>query len=248
MPRSTLGPGGQAANVAAWAAALGATARFVGKRGADEPGRLALAGLDGARRRGSRADRGPKRRHLLARVFGRRALDGIRPRDCTRVSRGRDRSRMARRLRSPVHLRVRAHRRAGPKRRAARGRDRASAGIRGERRPCDLERHPRRGTRRAPRAVAKVAPDVVFATEREEEIFGGPLSGVQWISKRGARGCSFVGDERAALPVAQVVDTTGAGDALAAGWIVGGPDLALEAAARCVQRVGAMPDARLVAW
>ncbi len=39
-----------------------------------------------------------------------------------------------------------------------------------------------------------------------------------------------------------VVDSTGAGDALAAGWIVGGPDLALEAAARCVQRVGAMPQ------
>ncbi len=38
-----------------------------------------------------------------------------------------------------------------------------------------------------------------------------------------------------------MVDTTGAGDALAAGWIVGGPDLALEAAARCVQQVGAMP-------
>jgi sugar/nucleoside kinase (ribokinase family) len=41
--------------------------------------------------------------------------------------------------------------------------------------------------------------------------------------------------------VPEVVDTTGAGDALAAGWIVGGPDLALEAAARSVQRVGSMP-------
>ena len=94
--------------------------------------------------------------------------------------------------------------------------------------------------------MSQLAPDVVFATEREEEIFGGPLLGTQWISKRGARGCSFGGDERPALPVTRVVDTTGAGDALAAGWIVGGPDLALEAAARCVQQVGAMPDARLV--
>jgi sugar/nucleoside kinase (ribokinase family) len=41
--------------------------------------------------------------------------------------------------------------------------------------------------------------------------------------------------------VETVVDSTGAGDALAAGWIVGGPDLALEAAARCVQLQGAMP-------
>ena len=47
----------------------------------------------------------------------------------------------------------------------------------------------------------------------------------------------------AALPVDKVLDSTGAGDALAAGWIVGGPDLALEAAARCVQQIGAMPIA-----
>jgi sugar/nucleoside kinase (ribokinase family) len=43
------------------------------------------------------------------------------------------------------------------------------------------------------------------------------------------------------VPVERVVDTTGAGDALAAGYIVGGPDLALEAASRCVQELGAMP-------
>src|SRR5436190_23925975 len=35
------GPGGQAANVAAWAAALGAETRFVGKRADDAAGRLA---------------------------------------------------------------------------------------------------------------------------------------------------------------------------------------------------------------
>ena len=35
--------------------------------------------------------------------------------------------------------------------------------------------------------------------------------------------------------------TTGAGDALAAGFLVGGPQLALEAAARCVGRLGALP-------
>jgi sugar/nucleoside kinase (ribokinase family) len=61
------------------------------------------------------------------------------------------------------------------------------------------------------------------------------------VLKRGARGCSFDGDERSALPVEEVVDTTGAGDALAAGYLVGGPDLALEAAARCVQKLGTMP-------
>jgi sugar/nucleoside kinase (ribokinase family) len=39
----------------------------------------------------------------------------------------------------------------------------------------------------------------------------------------------------------EVVDTTGAGDALAAGFLVGGPELGLEAAARCCAQVGAIP-------
>ncbi len=40
-----VGSGGQAANVAAWAAKLGARARFVGKRGRDEAGVIATTGL-----------------------------------------------------------------------------------------------------------------------------------------------------------------------------------------------------------
>ena len=43
------------------------------------------------------------------------------------------------------------------------------------------------------------------------------------------------------IEVENVVDTTGAGDALAAGFVVGGVELALEAAARCVSKLGAMP-------
>ena len=89
--------------------------------------------------------------------------------------------------------------------------------------------------------VKGLGPDVVFANEDEDRVFGGRLPDVAWILKHGARGCSFDGEERPAVAVADVVDTTGAGDALAAGWIVGGPDLALEAAARCVQRAGSMP-------
>jgi sugar/nucleoside kinase (ribokinase family) len=38
-----------------------------------------------------------------------------------------------------------------------------------------------------------------------------------------------------------VQDTTGAGDALAAGFLVGGIEVGLEAAARCVGRLGAVP-------
>jgi sugar/nucleoside kinase (ribokinase family) len=97
------------------------------------------------------------------------------------------------------------------------------------------------GTEAFRQLVIELAPHVIFANEDEERIVGGPFAGVTWILKRGARGCSFAGDEREALPVELVVDSTGAGDALAAGFIVGGPELALEAAARCVQRLGAMP-------
>jgi sugar/nucleoside kinase (ribokinase family) len=98
-----------------------------------------------------------------------------------------------------------------------------------------------RGVHRFRALVEELRPEVVFANEQEEEVFGGPLPGAVWILKRGAGGCSFDGEERAAVPVDAVVDTTGAGDALAAGWIVGGPDLALATAARCIQRAGAMP-------
>jgi ribokinase len=52
-----------------------------------------------------------------------------------------------------------------------------------------------------------------------------------------------LGEARVELPArtGRVVDATGAGDALAAGFLVGGPELALEAAARCVAQLGAMP-------
>lgn len=66
--------------------------------------------------------------------------------------------------------------------------------------------------------------------------------------KRGPRGCDFVidgvVDHRDAID-GPVVDVTGAGDALTAGFLLGGPDLAMKAAARCVGNVGAQPHTLL---
>jgi len=86
--------------------------------------------------------------------------------------------------------------------------------------------------------VRALAPELVFATERERARFG-PL-GASWIVKRGADGVCLDGVEHPAAPTA-LLDTTGAGDALAAGFLVGGIGLGLEAAARCCAKLGSLP-------
>jgi sugar/nucleoside kinase (ribokinase family) len=235
------GPGGQAANVAAWAAVLGAQARFVGKTGADDAGSLARVGL---------ASRGVE---ILGPVDGRNgaicalvAADGERS---MAADRGTARTLRAEEIDSAWlagvdHLHVSGYAlTAVPVREAA---VQAVRLARDEGAQVSLDLASWSAIRDSGidefRAAAHaLGPDVVFANEEEERIVGRSSLDAIWILKRGAAGCSFDGDERPALPVERVLDTTGAGDALAAGWIVGGPDLALEAAARCVQQMGAMP-------
>jgi sugar/nucleoside kinase (ribokinase family) len=72
----------------------------------------------------------------------------------------------------------------------------------------------------------------------------GRLDVETFVVKRGSRGCSvYAGGEERAYPAvpAEVVDSTGAGDAFAAGFLLGGSALAVHAAARCVGQMGAMP-------
>ena len=83
-------------------------------------------------------------------------------------------------------------------------------------------------------------PDVVFANDEEVAAVGDELPAGTLVRKRGQEGIVVDGEALPAVP-AEVVDSTGAGDALAAGFIVGGPQLALETAARCVAKLGAMP-------
>ena len=90
------------------------------------------------------------------------------------------------------------------------------------------------------------APDVVFANEPEWEMVGGAYVLAETaVVKRGSRGVEVrtsAGAERFEPLAAEVVDTTGAGDALAAGYLVGGIELGLEAAARAVGQLGAVPS------
>lgn len=234
-------PGGQAANVAAWVAELGARARFVGRRGADDAGAVASRGL---------AAHGVD---VVGPVAGKGAVI------CSLVDPNGERSMLSDRgastefrpdeldpdwLEGCDHLFV-----SGYALLAEPIRDTALAAVELARSRAisvsvdlsswsAIEQH---GVESFRAVLQQLAPDVVFANEDEERVLGGRLEGAAWILKRGSGGCSFDGDERVAQPVEDVIDSTGAGDALAAGFIVGGPDLALETAARCVSRLGSMP-------
>jgi sugar/nucleoside kinase (ribokinase family) len=65
------------------------------------------------------------------------------------------------------------------------------------------------------------------------------------VLKHGAAGASFVidgvADDRAAA-AGPVVDVTGAGDSMTAGFLLGGAALAMSTAAACVAQVGAQPE------
>jgi sugar/nucleoside kinase (ribokinase family) len=254
-----LCPGGQAANVAAWAAELGAGSRLICVRGGGPAGELAAGEL---RRRGvtvcgpvvpepggivvSLADRGGER--TMASDRGSAAQLTPADIDPAWLS-GCDRLHvsgycllsepMAAAAAAAARLaRVRSDSDAGP---VSVSVDLASA--------HDIERL---GVPAFCQRVRAVGPDLVFATEAERAAVSG-LDAAQWVIKRGARGARFPeGELPATAPSggvidvtgagdALVIDVTGAGDALAAGYLVGGPELAMAAAARCVAQVGAMP-------
>ena len=233
--RARVGAGGQAANVAAWAVALGARGRVICKRGDDAAGALVAAEaerlgvevcgpvvpgrsgivvslVDGDGRRTMASDRG------VAPELTPEEIDPVWLEDCDLLHVSGYGL-----LREPIAQAALAAGRLAP------------------RVSVDLSSAPDirafgRGRFRA--LLAELGPEVVFANEEELEVVG-PVAGA--VVKLGARGARFPdGRELPARP-ARVVDATGAGDALAAGYLVGGPELALDAAARCVGRMGAMP-------
>jgi sugar/nucleoside kinase (ribokinase family) len=224
--------GGQAANVAAWAVETGGTGRFVGKRGADAAGELVARELSA---------RGVE---VCGPVAGRTGV-------VVSIAAAGERTMASDRGSAPeltsaelepawfdcdvlhlsgysLHLEPIASASA-----------RAAELARGRSARVSLDLSSWTGIDDAFRErVRALEPDVVFAGEREREVFG-PLD-TSWIVKRGGEGVVVDGREYAALET-DVVDTTGAGDAFAAGYLVGGVERGLEAAARCVARLGAMP-------
>lgn len=231
-----LGPGGQAANVAAWVAELGGEARVVGKRAEDEAGRTVTAALE----RSGVDVRGPVVNGRTGTIVSLVGTDGER----TMASdRGVSPDLRADELDSDWFVNQWLHLPGYSLLRSPIDGAALAAATLARSVSVDLSSWSAIrdfGPERFRARLEELEPVVVFANEAEERIIGGPLPGTMWIVKRGARGARFADEERPARD-AEVVDTTGAGDAFAAGWLLGGADLALETAARCVAKLGSMP-------
>ena len=200
-----LGPGGQAANVAAWVAELGGKARFVGKRrttrrvGSQRAG-LEAYGVD---------VRGPVVEGRTGTIVSLVAADGSRTMASDRgvspelpptssTPPGWTAAAISHLpgyplLRAPIDGAARRAAEFAPRLRrlSLPGARSGTSGPSGFRTRLEVLR-----------------PAIVFANEDEERILGGPLESCEWVLKRGPLGARFGGLELPAV-AADVLDTTG---------------------------------------
>ena len=237
-----LGVGGQAANVAAWVTTLGGRSRLIAARGTDLGAEIVSAELA---RRGvelvgpivpgntgvvvSLSSGGRQRSMLTDRGVGAAlAADAVRP-DWLDGCEWLHLSGYAL-AHEPVRTAAIAMAQAAIQRSVRLSIDLASTAM--------IESY---GVASFRKLIVSIGPDVVFGTEAEAALLGdGPLGHGALIVKLGAEGVRVAGRHFPAVPTVPV-DSTGAGDAFAAGYLVGGVDLGLAAAARAVAKMGAMP-------
>lgn len=248
----SVGGGGQAANFCAWAAHLGEPARLVTRIGDDEGGRLLVAELeaDGVDVRAIWASQptgaiavlvGPNGERTMATQRG--ASVGLRPDDLDeKWFEG------GRLIHVPAYSLF-----EGPLADAARA---AIAFVRGAGGTLAIDLSSAAGIQaygpeRMTRDLEELAPELLFATEAEVAALGVEVDALAKIAvvKSGSSGCS-VGGRIVPSPAVEVVDATGAGDALAAAFCsaylrgatpIEAAQHAVEVAATAVMSIGARP-------
>jgi sugar/nucleoside kinase (ribokinase family) len=242
--RIALAAGGQAANVATWSAALGARATVIGPKGQDIAAGYIESGL---------ARRGVDMIPIDVSATG-KVVAIVTGRERTLASDAGDQSWAARLDPNLVDGQVDwLHVSGYPLLRA----DNPEAivafvdAVRRQGVPVSVDLSSAGliaayGSGRFAELVRTMSPRLVFANESEWTALGLDASAVDFdlVIKRGAAGVTTVIEGRATdhdAPPVDVVDLTGAGDALAAGHLVGGIDLGLATAARCVAQLGAQP-------
>ena len=236
------GAGGQAANVAAWAAALGAQSRLIAKWGGDTPGRLVAAEV-GARRVEVLGPMAPGRNGVVVSVVepnGERSMLSdpgvaaeLRPEDLQpEWLSGCDALYVSgyALLRDPVRRWAAAARAV-----------REEGGVVS----VDLSTWSSIrsfGADRFRDRIAELEPDVVFATELELEALGGaPDAADDRAQARAGRRRRQTRDEETGHEAARgpTSSTRPARETRSRpGFLVGGIELGLEAAARCVSQAG----------
>ncbi len=251
--RIALGGGGQAANFCAWMAALGEPVRLITRVGDDDRGRrlvsdLAAQGVEvcpvwAPEPTGAIAVIvGPGGRRTMATQRG--ASVGLRPDDL--VDAWLDDVKL---IHVPAYSLF-----VDPIARAARA---AIARVRGHGGLLSIDLSSVAGLRdygpsRMAYDLARLKPELLFATQAEADTIGVPLDRLAQLPviKLGAAGCSVFGRQVAA-PSVQQVDGTGAGDAFAAAfcsaWLRGSTPIesaerAVVIASEAVTRAGARPD------